>query len=93
MTKFATKVRVGIAGCAIAVAASLTSVAPAEAAPVVPAPATPAVLGPADVPMGFGWWWGSDGVSRSPDILRTFRPSTGWKFNKIFHFGCYNRHA
>ena len=46
MSTIATKLQVGIAGCAVAAAASLTSVAPAEAAPV-PAPATPAVFGDA----------------------------------------------
>jgi hypothetical protein len=48
MNSNATKLRVGIA--AAAVAASLVSVAPAEAAPVV-APAAPVVLGPANVPL------------------------------------------
>lgn len=70
MTGIATKLGVGTAGCAIAVAASLSSVAPAQAAPVaapaapvvfadvplapVVTPASPVFRGPADVPQ---WWW------------------------------------
>jgi hypothetical protein len=38
MTRNARKLRVGVAGCAVAVAASLISAAPAEAAPSVPLP-------------------------------------------------------
>jgi hypothetical protein len=38
MTRNARKLRVGVAGCAVAVAASLMSAAPAEAAPSVPLP-------------------------------------------------------
>jgi hypothetical protein len=75
MTRIATKLGVGTVGCAIAVAASLSSVAPAGAAPV-PAPAAPVVFGQADVPLApvvapaspvlrgpadvpQGWWWGN----------------------------------
>jgi hypothetical protein len=50
MTSIATKLGAGTAGCAIAVAASLTSVAPAQAAPVA-APAAPVVFGQVDVPL------------------------------------------
>jgi hypothetical protein len=45
MIRTATKLGVGIAGCAFAAATSLMSVAPAQAAPVT-APAAPVVLGP-----------------------------------------------
>jgi hypothetical protein len=50
MTSIGTKLGAGTAGCAIAVAASLTSVAPAAAAPVT-APAAPVVFGQVDVPL------------------------------------------
>ena len=53
MTRIATKLGVGIAGCAVAAAASLLPVAPAEAAPVT-VPAAPVVLGPANVPLQVG---------------------------------------
>ena len=55
MVRIATKLGVGIAGCAVAAAASLISVAPAQAAPV--APAAPVVLGPGNVPQD---WFGPD---------------------------------
>jgi hypothetical protein len=51
MVRNARKPRAGVAGCAVAVAASLMSVPPAEAAPAVPAPAAPVVSAPAQVPM------------------------------------------
>ena len=56
MTRIATKLGVGIAGCAVAAAASLISVAPAQAAPVT-VPAAPVVLGPGNVSQD---WFGSD---------------------------------
>jgi hypothetical protein len=55
MSTIATKLQIGTAGCAVAVVASLMSVAPAQAAPAVAAPVAPVVLGPADVPLD---WWG-----------------------------------
>jgi hypothetical protein len=58
MTMIATKLGVGIAGCAIA-AASLLTVAPAEAAPVT-VPAAPVVLGPGNVPLKWGHGGGGD---------------------------------
>ena len=50
MTRNASKLRVGVAGCAVAVAASLISLPPAEAAPAVPAPAAPVFPAPAQTP-------------------------------------------
>lgn len=88
MTTIANKLGVAVAGCAIAAAASLTSVAPAAAAPTtVPVPAAPAVLGPGGAPQFFFGWKGS------PDILKTFRLSSDHWFNgwDFFHFGCYNQ--
>lgn len=95
MTGIATKAKVGVAGCAIAFAASLTSIAPAQAAPApAPAPAAPVVFGAADAPQG-PWWWITPNESRSPDLLRSFRPfqgiSSGFIFSKIFRFGCYGK--
>src|SRR5689334_25431751 len=80
------KVSVGIAGCAIAAAATLTPMAPAQAAPV-PVPASPAVLGHADVPAG--WWF-----LRSAQLPRPiFTPQFGI-FHGLFNFwGCYNHKA
>jgi hypothetical protein len=93
MTRIATKLGVGIAGCAIAASASLMSVPPAQAAPV--APAAPVVLGPADVPLD---WWGSPRLS-SPDLLGSFRPVGDrdriFDFDDFFHFHffpCYPHH-
>jgi hypothetical protein len=89
----ASKLRVGIAGCAIAAAASLTSVAPAQAAPVA-VPAAPVILGSADVPLS-GWW----NFPKSSDLLGGFKlfpgsiPSHGSIFTKLFHFGCYGKHG
>ena len=54
MTRIATKLGVGIAGCAVAATASLIAVAPAEAAPVTVS-AAPVVLGPGNVPQD---WFG-----------------------------------
>ena len=55
MAIFGTKIRVGVAGCALATAAALISIPPAQATPVVPMPASPAVVpmpaSPAIVPM------------------------------------------
>jgi hypothetical protein len=95
MTSIGTKLGAGTAGCAIAVAASLTSVAPAQAAPVA-APAAPVVFGQVDVPLApvvapaspvlrgpadvpQGWWWLSD----DPSPVKT--SSGGW-FGHIFAF-------
>ena len=71
--------RAGIAGCAIAAAATLTSVAPAQAAPVA-APAAPVILG--------------TGFLGSHDLLSKFKPLHGWVFqpHKIFKWGCYGHH-
>ena len=80
----ATKLRVGLAGCAIAAAASLTSVAPAEATPA-PAPAAPMYLGPADVPQT---WWLLPKLLHSHDLLHGFKPFHGFIFGKLWHFGC-----
>jgi hypothetical protein len=80
MTRIGTKLKVGTAAGAIAVAASLTLVAPAAATPVVPAPAAPVFSGPSDVPLWFGW-------GRSHDILK-FKPQP-FKFFNFFLFGCY----
>lgn len=55
MTTIGTKIGVGVAGAALATAASLVTVAPAQAAPAVPVPASPVVMpmpaSPAVVPM------------------------------------------
>ena len=90
MTMIAKKLRVGLAGCAIAAAASLTSVAPAEATPA-PAPAAPMYLGPADVPQT---WWLLPKLGHS-DLLRGFKPFHGFIFphHKIFKWGCYGHHG
>lgn len=75
MTSIGTKLKVGTAACGIAVAASLTSIAPAEAAPAMPAPAAPVLR---DLPQG--WWHHSD----EPE-------SGGWFQKILFHFcGGYN---
>jgi hypothetical protein len=66
-TRIATKLGVGIAGCAVA-AAAILPVAPAEAAPVT-VPAAPVVVGPSNVPMHWfgggdsGWFGGGGGSS------------------------------
>jgi hypothetical protein len=98
MTRIVTKLGVGTAGCAIAVAASLMSVAPAEAAPVQ-APAAPVVFGPADAPLApvlrgpadlpQGWWWGQSSPTPTPIVWH------GWFASWIqqlsfFHCGGYN---
>ena len=91
MARVATKLGVGTAACAIAVAASVMSVEAAQAAPMA-APAAPVILGPADVPLDWAWW-GSAGMSRF-DLLGWFKPTTpttsGWNFPSIFHFSCYH---
>ena len=88
-TRIATKLGVGIAGCAVAAAASLQPVAPAEAAPVT-VPAAPVVLGPGNVPLK-GWfgsgWFGSGGG----DLLQDFINFEQF-LDKIFHRGPYGHH-
>lgn len=91
MTTIANKVGVAVAGCAIAAAASLTSVAPAQAAPTtVPVPAAPAALGPGGAPElpWFGHWKGWD--RGSSDMLRGNKPFLGFLFKWINHPGCYH---
>jgi hypothetical protein len=91
MTSIGTKLKVGTAAGAIAVAASLMSVAPAQAAPVVApaapvvfadvplapvvAPASPVLRGPADVPQG--WWWWNSSPKPSPT-------AHGWFIKSFF---------
>jgi hypothetical protein len=73
--EIATKVKIGTAACAIAVAAAFPAVV-ANAEPAVPAPIAPVtqilaepILGPVDfAEQNFGWWFptpGSDGESRT----------------------------
>jgi hypothetical protein len=97
MTRIATKLGVGAAGCAIAVAAVLTSVAPAEAAPV-PAPAAPVVFGSADVPLApvlrgpadlpQGWWWGNWNPQPKTTVSHSWFASWNTKLS-FFHCGGY----
>jgi hypothetical protein len=108
MTSIGTKLGVGTAGCAIAVAASLSSVAPAQAAPVaapaapvvfadvplapVVAPASPVLRGPADVPQG--WWFGNWNPQPRPTVSNSwFAGKTSWISLIFSHFcGGYNTH-
>ncbi len=84
MTTIATKVKVGIASCAVAASASLIPIATADAAPVQ-APASPVLLDHGSMPQ-HGWWMGG-----RVDLLRFFapRPFTGHTF--FFHglFNCW----
>src|SRR5258707_15775516 len=97
MTRIATKLGVGTAGCAIAFAASLMSVAPAGATPVVPPPAAPVVFGqadvplapvlrgPADVPQG-GWWFGNWNPQPKTTVSHSWFAS--W-ITKLSSFWCH----
>jgi hypothetical protein len=102
MTRIATKLGVGTAGCAIAVAAGLMSVAPAGAAPV-PAPAAPVVFGQADVPLApvvapaspvlrgpadvpQGWWWGNWNPEPKTTVSHSWFAS--W-ITKLSFFWCH----
>ena len=92
MTSVATKLGVGTAACAVAVAASVMSVQAAEAAPVA-APAAPVILGPANVSQNFGLFGFTDLLKITPSN------STPWHFTPSnFHpfggflFRCYPSH-
>ena len=80
MTSIATKIKVGTAACAVAAAASLTSVATAEASPVAAVPAAP-VFASTDAPQGGLLWWG-----HSKDLRFGF-------FKNFLRWGCYNHHS
>ena len=78
MNEIATKVQIGTAACAIAVAAAFPAVV-ANAEPAVPAPIAPVtqilaepILGPAHIAeQNLGWWFG-DG--NSPTVVNSFQP-------------------
>lgn len=98
MTSISNRLKVGTAACAMAVAGSLGTVAPAHATPAAPAPASPVVLSSTDAPLH---WWGSPRPSGSHDLLRWFKPVTSTPkatnhhlrffaaIHSFFRFGCY----
>lgn len=87
MTNVGTKIRIGVAGTALAATASLVSVAPAQAAPVTPVPASPVVnIAPMPTSPGSAFniggapmqpWWLTQG-SASPSDLLAPRVPRGW---------------
>ena len=103
MTTIANKLKVGTAACAMAAAASLTGVAPAQAAPAAPAPAAPVVLSSTDAPLGP--WWIKPRPSGARDLLRGFTPATSTPkatnhhlrffaaIHNFFRFACYGLHS